>query len=388
MISRETIERIITAGCAAPSGGNSQPWKFEVEKKSRINVYALPEKDHPVLNVSYGGTWIAHGALLENITIAASAYGLEVVVTTYLEKEFSAKGRNLLASRIELVESPTVHVDARAAYIDKRATNRKPYRDQSIPKEIRNELNKLCTQGTLGASAVHFIDTKETIKKITRALSVGDRIMFENKTLHRLFFKEMVWNKKEEQKKGGGLLLDTLELKPPPRLMLHLLQYWNVMRFGRKVGIARKIASENAATMAACDVLCCFAITDSSQQSFLDVGRSIERVWLAATQQGLSAQLITGLFFFKLGCDVDADANVDTSAGGGSVFSNDQKRDIMSAYSDIVSALGGGGKGTEGSDGGKHKGNKGFPIAVLRLGYSTDPSARSMRGAPFITWLD
>lgn len=49
MISREVIQKILEAGCSAPSGGNPQPWKFKIFDSS-VQIFldpalALPKAD-------------------------------------------------------------------------------------------------------------------------------------------------------------------------------------------------------------------------------------------------------------------------------------------------------------------------------------------------------
>src|SRR3989344_7641460 len=133
MVSQETIANIIKAGTAAPSGGNSQPWKFEV-RGDEVTVIALPLKDHPVLNFHYRGTWVAHGALLENIEIAAAHYGFNAETVIFPVKE----GQNVIAC-ITLQASepkPSVLYDA----IARRVTNRKPFALTPLSIDERSEL--------------------------------------------------------------------------------------------------------------------------------------------------------------------------------------------------------------------------------------------------------
>lgn len=76
MINKETIQKILEASINAPSGSNSQPWRFEFFD-NELRIIATPEKDHPILNFRNRGTWVAHGALIENIIIAATHFGFK-----------------------------------------------------------------------------------------------------------------------------------------------------------------------------------------------------------------------------------------------------------------------------------------------------------------------
>jgi hypothetical protein len=354
MISREIIENILTAGCAAPSGSNSQPWEFEVTGNI-IKVISKPEKDHPVLNVYYRGTWIAHGALIENICIMASTYGIIPIVNT-----FSEKNDEFVTSTITLNENASTKPDELAPAIFKRTTNRKPYLQKPIPEDILNHLENALRLPTV--VKVNYISNKETIKKIATTMSTSDKVMFGNKILHNLFFNEVAWNKDHEEKKGGGLLLDTLELKVPQRTMLHLLKYWPIMKIAAGLGIAKQIAKENAVVHSSCGLLCVVQVP-KDKDSFLEAGRQIQRIWLTATKDGLSVQLNTGLFFFWQGIE---------SNSAVSVFSDAEKREIKTAYDSIASIF-------------SIKDN--IVTAILRVGYGGEPSAKSTKLPPVIKWI-
>ncbi len=356
MISKDVIERILTAGCSAPSGGNSQPWEFEV-RGDTVTVILKPEKDHPVLNVFNRGTWIAHGALIENMCIEATEQGVTPIVTIFPETE---AGR--ISSTIQFIKAEHGDRDPLEPFIFKRTTNRKHYLQKSIPREVVDQLKQAA--GSVGDGKAIFINDRGSVSKIAKALSVSDKITFENKVLHNLFFKEIVWTKEQEKEKGGGLFLQTLELKPPQRAMMHLLRHWPAMKILAKIGIAKQIAKENMQTHASGAILCAVSVP-KGKESFLEAGRQIERIWLTATRYGLSVQLNTGLFFFW--------QNIHFGRPN-SVFSQGEIDDIDFAYKTIASVS-----------------NAGEDIitAIIRIGYSNGgPSACSTKPAPVIKWIN
>ena len=70
------VRQILAMGVQAPSGGNSQPWRFELAGNT-VDVYMMPERDHEILNFKNRGTLLAHGMLIETIAIAARYFGFE-----------------------------------------------------------------------------------------------------------------------------------------------------------------------------------------------------------------------------------------------------------------------------------------------------------------------
>lgn len=60
----------------APSGDNTQPWRFEILDDTHIRIYGSDTRDHILYDYDGHPSHIAHGALLETIRIAASNFGL------------------------------------------------------------------------------------------------------------------------------------------------------------------------------------------------------------------------------------------------------------------------------------------------------------------------
>lgn len=354
-VSREIIQKILEAGVRAPSGSNSQPWRFGV-KDDQIFVFALPEKDHPVLNFRNRGTWVAHGALLENILVASSKLGYDAKFDLFPDKN----NRNLVA-KVKLMKSNPKEESLYKAIFE-RTTNRKPFKTGPLTSAQKSEL--LSAGLAVDESVVRLIEDKKDIDTLAKASSVNEIVMLGNQLLHKLFFKEIVWTEEEEKKRGGGLYLKTMELKPPQQFALKtLFSHWSVMNFLSKIGFLGAIARGNAkiyASAAACGVI----VVEDRDESFVSAGRAMERIWLTSTKMGLSFHLITGVLFLWQ----------RIKAGMTSEFSDKEVRLVRDAYRAIASVCG-------------VPDNK--VIALLfRVGYGDQPTARSIKLPPVIKSKD
>ena len=76
MITRKVIEQLLDLARWAPSGDNSQPWRFELGYESHVVVHGFDTRDHCVYDLDGRPSQISLGALLETLSIAASAHGL------------------------------------------------------------------------------------------------------------------------------------------------------------------------------------------------------------------------------------------------------------------------------------------------------------------------
>ncbi len=67
------LERILNLARWSPSGDNTQPWRFEILGDEHILVHGFDTRDHVVYDLDGHSSQLAVGALLETISIAASA---------------------------------------------------------------------------------------------------------------------------------------------------------------------------------------------------------------------------------------------------------------------------------------------------------------------------
>ena len=370
MISREEITKILTYAAMAPSGSNSQPWKFRV-LENRIDVIALPEKDHPVLNIQNRGTWVAHGALLENLSIAASALGYNADITIFPD----INSPNLTA-RV-MIEKKQSLSESLFEAIPKRVTNRKPY--QKTPLSVKEkELLQQHASILHNRAQLFLIENSKKLETLGSALAVNEIVMLENKTLHRLFFDEIVWTKKEEQEKKSGLYLKTMELEAPKEKILKILRHWPIMRIANALGFARKaVAADNAKMYASCAAMGLITVSNEDR-AFIDAGRLMERIWLQATSMSLGFQLVTGVLFLKQGID----------RGNTAKLSDEHLMFIREAYQTILNAfspLGGSRLAEDGES--RRVTPKWIPAVLFRIGNSAPPTAYSSKKLPDIEFV-
>lgn len=353
MISREIIQKIIEAGVQAPSGSNSQPWRFEVSGMV-VSVFMLPEKDHPILNFNNRGTILATGCVIENMVIAAEHYGAGTAIDLFPD----ANDANLVA-RITLREGKGIEELELFNAIWKRATNRKPYEKKALGQEIKGKLLGVAAEIAMYDVEVKITEDERQIRMLAEAASKNEIILFENKEMHKLFFEEIVWTEGEEHEKKSGLYLKTMELKPPQAFALKLFRSWTIMSVLNKIGAAKGIAKENAEVYASCAAYGGIIISDNDK-AFVDVGRVIERAWLTATSLGLSFHLQTGVNFFAQ----------RMSAIGIPGLSPEHQKLIQEHYGKMRKVY-------------DVPSDKVLP-AIFRIGYDDEPSGRSSRKIPEI----
>lgn len=347
---KNDIEKIITDGTFAPSGENCQPWKFVVEE-NKVSIFNIPEADQSLYNSKQKGSYVAHGALIENIVIGASKYGYETDVQI-----FPLINEPDLVSVISFKKTAPKN-EVLYPYIEKRCTNRKDYTGQKLSEGQKREL--VTSAKETGFGEFKLIDSEASLNTLGKALAVNEQIIFENKHLHDFFYNHILW-KEEDQNKAGGFYIKTLEFLPHQLKGVKLFKSWFILRILNKVaGVSKMIVKENAEKYAKSGTLGAVVVNGNTSKDFVNAGRTVQRIWLTATKLGLSIHPCTGVLYFT----------EQINDGGSSVFSVKHLEMIKHAYKDIISVF-----GTDGRT---------IPM-LFRIGCANEPTARSMRMKPHI----
>lgn len=288
----DIIKKIISAGVCAPSGDNSQPWRFRV-KGDIIESYNLPEKDNPIFNYKQRGSHVAHGALLENMIIAAAEFGY----TTKVDLFPDATNPSFI-SRLTL-KKDVVDKDILYSSISKRSINRKKYSDTLLTSDQKKNL--LDTVQEIGGGKIYLVDDPEKKKIFGTAVSQNETVMLENEHLHNYFFRDVRWTEKEELEHKNGLYLKTMELPPPAVLIFKILSNWKRAVLLNKIGISKFIAKQNAVGYSSGSVVGLITVSSlGTPEEFILAGRLMERLWLKAGKLGLSFHPITGISYLMM----------------------------------------------------------------------------------------
>lgn len=339
------LKKIINAATQAPSGDNCQPWRFVV-RGNEIRVFNVPERDTSLYNWGQRAAYVAHGALIENISITASALGYGAKIDIFPESE----NPDLVA--VIHLEKSTPKDEPLYSYIDKRVTNRKPYKKTPLTEEQRVELQR--TSSEIDGATFMFTEDLQKITLLAEAGSVNERILLENRRLHEFFFGHINWTEKEELEKRYGLYIKTLELPKPAEIGFKLFSHWAVLRILNKIGASKAVARQNAQIYASSSAIGIITIENDTPLAFIRAGRLLQRVWLKTTKMDLSLQPLAGITFFMQ----------KLLAEGSQAFSTDHIKLIKTRFNIIKETFGI---------------NNEVVAIMFRIGHGDEPSAHSLR---------
>lgn len=287
-LKSDFFERMARAGALAPSGDNLQPWAFAVEGDTLL-VKHDPARDRSLFNVRSLASYIALGAVLENIAIASSNDGYHTRLQ-YLPE----RANDDTVARVFF--EPGARPDPLAAFIGKRCTNRRPYSNRPLPQSIAHlDLSK-----NFPKTSLTWIQNKTRLKELGRVISGADRLIFENPNIHRHLFSTLRWTEREVQETRDGLPIASLELGKLGATAFRALKNWSVVHFLNHLGFSAAAARHSMLLMQGCSAAGLLTAADTSPDSFLEAGRAFQRVWLTATQENLALQPMTAIIFLQL----------------------------------------------------------------------------------------
>jgi nitroreductase len=349
MIDRATIEHILDIAVQAPSGDNSQPWQFKIEDDS-ILLLNVPGKDATLYNFEERGSFLAHGALIENICIVAPKLGFNVTV------ELLPPIENCTA-RLSLSSTPPVE-DILAANISKRCTNRKPYN----PKRPFEETDK----NALDASIVSapevslYYAAKDRVNELSQIVGLNEQLLFENQPLHDFLFGMIRWSR-EEERISPGLYVKTMEFPLPLEILMRFVfSNFSVVEQLNKIGLSKFVRQQSTQVYEATSAFFALSIKNTTSADYMKAGRMVQRFWLTAEMRGVNVQPVTGIPYLA----------ERIRAGAGEAFSKEEQDLILDADKRISDVF---------------KVKSGEKIAMLfRVGYGSNPETRSMKFAPKI----
>jgi hypothetical protein len=287
-MEKPDLVKIIEYGLMAPSGDNCQPWKIKLGIDS-FDLFLNPQSDLSLYNFNQSASYISLGAFIENIVIASNKFGFNAAIT-YFPTNDSNHIANIKFSSGQQEEGLFVQ-------ISKRATNRKPYRKTIIPPEMLTRIKEE------HGEKLFLITDENKIKDVAFACSRNELLVLNNSNLHDFLFHHVLWSAKEADEKRNGMFILTMEMNGLQRLIFKICSNWKVSKFLSKLGLNKKIASENNLIYSQSSLFGAFIIDEFKPNDLLILGREVQRVWLKLTSLGFSLQPLTGIILLKARVD-------------------------------------------------------------------------------------
>jgi len=279
--SREIISSIVECAVLAPSGDNSQHWRFKWDGKRLRLINDIPRAEF-FYSVEGEPIFLSWGAVIENIKIAASHYGLDAKITYSPNLKEQKHIADIVFVPRKLEE------DTLFQHLPERCCNRGFYSTKSLEKISIAEMEK--EVHSFSKVSLTWIESKSPqAAPIIKASFLSDSMIWKHKKLHEDLFRWLTLNSTEVEH-GDGMNLNVLGVPTPMHPLFKIVRNFSWVSFLNYFGFSYFISLTPWLWMQRSAAYCFITIKDELPETYLDAGRAMVRVWTRANSLGISAQ--------------------------------------------------------------------------------------------------
>lgn len=338
------LTALIDAATRAPSGDNTQPWRFDVDSEEGVVECSVDEaRDPSPMNADQRMARIALGAAVENLLNAAGPLGWEARL-----ESIDTTGR----ARVRLSRATVDSKSDPVANLRNRVTNRRLYDSCPMPPEV---LARLAEQTPpFDGTHTHWLVGADRLKPLAGLIGRADATMFGEPSMRRAFLSKVRFDLSADVVAEAGLPLGSLELSGMDRLALRMMP-WLPNWLLKYSGGLRAFAKKARQLVESASGLCVVVARGSAPATDLVVGRAMQRAWLALGSAGLAVQPMMSVPVLENVLE-HGDNAVVASVG------RDRIAAIRDGFRSLVPEIG-----------------DGRPAWLMRFGYAPPPSGRTGR---------
>jgi hypothetical protein len=274
----EPFRTLISAAILAPSGDNTQPWRFEVDEgESSITVRVDETRDTSPMNSGQCMSRVACGAAVENIVQTAEHNGWEIAIQSDKDPQRiatlyvgNAGGGGSIPERIRL-----------------RHTNRRIYDGSALDESLGSKWRETL-QGENNVE-IAWISERDAIRDIASAIGRADAAMFGNLAFFRAFLSNVRFDLPPHAAVAEGLCLGSLELSAFERAALPTLRHTPDLIL-RLPPFKRSFQTKAERLVNNSSGLCIIAKKEPATVDNFQIGRTMQRAWLHLTESGFQVQ--------------------------------------------------------------------------------------------------
>ena len=266
-ISSANFEFLVAQAVKAPSGHNTQPWQFR-QNGSAIEIHPDFSRRLPVVDPSDRELFVSLGCATENVCLAAQSKGYEPAV--------SIDDTGIIT--ISLAKKAANNSNSLFAQIDKRQTNRSVYGGEEIAPDALKKLQAVHSEK--GVSIHYYARQTEQFNDIEQYVLQGNTRQMQNEAFKAELKSWMRFNKKHQDQTLDGLSYAVFGAPNVPRWMAEPIMSMAINTKTQNKADRDKIDSASHLVL--------FTTRENSRREWVDLGRTLQRFLLTATELGIS----------------------------------------------------------------------------------------------------
>jgi molybdopterin/thiamine biosynthesis adenylyltransferase len=285
-IPDDFVEMVAVAANLAPSGGNTQPWRFEADDRE-LRLYLLRERTS-TLDLSYRGSYLAIGAALFNARVAAAARGrlgpIELSSVTTPDE---------LVARLHFGADIDLTIADLFPELWRRRTNRHHGTPGAISESAIASLRNAVESE--GARLTCALDPS-VIATCAALLAESDRLRNLSPWLHQEMMSELRWPGYDDL--STGIDVRTLELDAGDIAKLAVARRADIMEQLAAWNAGRALGDITRERVQSSSAIAVVTVERDDPAAYVRAGGAVERLWLQAQQLGLAVQPVSPVFIY------------------------------------------------------------------------------------------
>ncbi len=286
-VARSTIEEILNLARWAPSGDNTQPWRFRVVDGETVGIQITHDPANLYEYRAGEPTWLAAGGLIETLRIAASGWGRAMTLIP---------GADPATITARLIPDPHIVPDPLLSFLTSRSVDRRAYRSRGLTAVEKDALSTSLGQ-RIGLTWHEGIRRHWSIARLSAAAT---RIRLRCPETFAIHQRVIDWTNAQSTM---GIPARAVGLSRPTLTLMR----WAMRtqgRFNRLNAVDRSLtAAIQMDYLPGLRSGAYFVLTRQPGETtgpaeLIDIGRAIQRFWLTATRLGLVMQPVLAVVAF------------------------------------------------------------------------------------------
>lgn len=262
-ISPADFEFLVSKAVKAPSGHNTQPWKFR-QNESAVEIHPNFDRRLPVVDPDDRELFVSLGCAVENLCLAAQTKGYKSAVSV---------GDTGVVT-VSLMEKADIKTNPLFNQIDARQTNRSVYSGEEIALDALKRLQAIRSED--GVSVHYYARQTKQFNDIEQYALRGNTHQMQNEAFKAELKSWMRFNKKHQDQTLDGLSYAVFGAPNVPRWMAEPIMSMAVNAKAQNKADRKKIESASHLVL--------FTTANNTPNEWVGLGRTLQRFLLTATE--------------------------------------------------------------------------------------------------------
>ena len=282
-MSRSILLQLLDLARWAPSGDNTQPWRFEIVGDEFLRVHGHDTRDSVLYDYDGRASHIAHGALLETLRVAATGFGLATNWTVRADPDWRSP-----VYEVHFSSAPGSPADSLFPYIEKRVVQRRPMRTTRLTAAQR-----VAIEAAVGEEvSLQYFESLAERFEVASLLWQNARIRLTCPEAYAVHREVIEWRARFSQDR---IPEQAVGVDPATaRLMQWVMRSWDRVRFFNRYLLGTVVPRLELDFLPA---VCCAGhlllrpVPGSvDREGWVRMGMRLQRMWLTAAREGLYLQ--------------------------------------------------------------------------------------------------